>query len=126
MSKLMIVDDQAIFRAQFRTAVEKSGIALDVIDAENGSKGIDLFEASEDVSVLVVDVHMPVMNGPDMLMELLKRHPERMDAIHFFMMTTEGNRKVRQEWMARGCSAWLIKPVDPLRFCEFLKERFAA
>ena len=121
--KLLIVDDQAIFRLQFKQAAA-AGNAFEVVDAEDGALGYERFVADPDIAFMVVDVHMPNLDGPGMLRKLAAEHPDRLAAVRIFMVTTEADPKLREEGKQLGVASWLVKPVDPAKFLGWLNKKF--
>lgn len=72
--KVLIVDDDAISRMMMRLYMDNS---FDVVEAENGSAGIDAMTAHSDVSVVFLDLNMPKMDGYDFLEALQKKYTEK-------------------------------------------------
>ena len=59
MEKILIVEDDKDIREGVRILLEGEG--YDVIEAENGRKGLELL--SEDPDLVILDVMMPGMSG---------------------------------------------------------------
>ncbi|MEE9386819.1 MAG: response regulator, partial [Nannocystaceae bacterium] len=126
-AKLLIVDDQPISRALLIRGINKNGLKDDyeVVEAENGVVGLQCFEANSQIQQMVVDVHMPVMDGLSMLRMMLVRWPDRLRATKIYMVTTEENVSLQRQCESYGVDSWLLKPIDISKFCEHLR-RFAA
>jgi two-component system chemotaxis response regulator CheY len=104
---ILIVDDSAAARAQLRIAFEAKGAR--VIEAENGREG--LWRArSEKIDLIFSDVHMPVMDGLQMIQEL-RKHPE-FATVLIFVLTADGAGTRAAEGKKAGADAWIIKPID--------------
>lgn len=84
---VMIVDDSADDRYLLKRYLQKTGLSLVILEAGNGSEGMDtLLKSREELEsqhpdirapvTLFLDINMPVMNGWDFLKELEKRHDE--------------------------------------------------
>ena len=59
---IMVIDDEDEVRQGMRAVLEKSG--FEVLAAENGQSGVDLFrEQSRRISLVILDLTMPVMGG---------------------------------------------------------------
>ena len=69
---ILIVDDDPIVRALMRATLEVDG--YEVIEAENGEEGCELYEATKP-RLIVADVVMPGMDGFELCREL-RRRPE--------------------------------------------------
>jgi CheY-like chemotaxis protein len=126
MAKIMLVDDQPVFREAMERELIESGLTdfLDLVEAENGLEALELTEAHDDIRFAVVDIHMPVMNGIEFIQKFRSSQPVRFDACHVFVITTEASRALRTEMKELGVLAWLVKPVDPKLFIKTLRMRF--
>lgn len=89
MAKILVIDDQIIIRKTLRFALEKCG--YDVIDEEDGEKGIELF-VKEKPEIVLVDIMLPGMNG----IELLKKLKEKSAETEVIMIT--GNEDVENNY----------------------------
>ena len=59
---ILVVDDEDVVRQAARAVLEKSG--FEVLLAENGQAGVDVFrDQSERISLVLLDLTMPVMGG---------------------------------------------------------------
>ena len=105
---ILVVDDSLTTRALLRTALEAQGAR--VIEAENGRDG--LWRArSEQVDLVVCDIHMPVMNGLEMIQELRKLPEYRTTPV--FVLTSDATLSRAAEGKKAGADAWVVKPVNP-------------
>jgi CheY-like chemotaxis protein len=101
MKKILIIDDDSELRTLMRLVIEGDG--YEVHEAENGSVGIHLIETVQPDLVLL-DVSMPVMTGPDLMVELARR-PGKPS---FGIITMSGRRLP-----GRSPTKWfLLKPVS--------------
>ncbi|HEY3499225.1 MAG TPA: response regulator [Polyangiaceae bacterium] len=106
--KILIVDDSHLVRAQLRAPLEAKGVK--VIEAEDGREG--LWRARENpVDLVVVDIHMPVMDGISMVQEL-RKIPQYRDT-PIFVLTSDAARTRAEEGRSAGANAWILKPVRP-------------
>lgn len=105
---ILIVDDSFWVRAQLRSALEAKSVQ--VIEAENGREG--LWKASETpCDLLLVDVHMPVMDGLAMIQALRKMPAYKSTPV--FVLTSDAASLRAEEGKKAGANAWVIKPVQP-------------
>jgi len=103
---ILIVDDSSLVRSQLRSALELKGAR--VVEAENGSQG--LWRARENqVDLVVVDIHMPVMDGIKMVEEL-RRLPDYATT-PIFILTSDAASSRAEEGKRAGANAWILKPV---------------
>lgn len=70
MKKLvLIVDDESLTRNLMRRILEKDGFK--VLEAENGKEAIRVLEKGEKIPVVITDLHMPDMNGHNLIDHVL-------------------------------------------------------
>jgi len=104
---ILIVDDSAAFRSQLRVAFEAKGAR--VLEAENGQEGI-WRARSTTIDLILADVHMPVMDGLDMIRELRRTREHATTPI--FVLTSDGADMRLAEGQRAGANAWMVKPVN--------------
>jgi two-component system chemotaxis response regulator CheY len=121
MKKVLIVDDSEIVRQQLGRALTEAG--LSVVEAGDGVDGLERLGEYADISLLILDINMPRMNGLEML-DALKRNPKTA-LLPVLVLTTEAQHSMVARAKQAGAKAWLIKPVKMDRFVEVVK-RFAA
>ena len=71
MTKILVVDDEAAFRASLRRPLRKHGYG--VSEAENGKEAIKAI-AQEPPDAVLTDILMPEMEGLEFLKQLTKTH----------------------------------------------------
>lgn len=111
MIKVVLVDDQALFRAGVRMLLA-SQPDLDVVgEAGDGREGVALVRATRP-DVVLMDIRMPVMDGLAATAEILAQpDPPRTVMLTTFDLDEAAARAIRQ-----GASGFLLKDADP----EFL------
>ena len=77
--KILIVDDTPVIRQFLIDVMTDLGFAVHT--AENGRLGLDLV-LQNDYALIICDVHMPVMNGLQTVLEIKKIKPERLYMLH--------------------------------------------
>ena len=69
--KILVVDDEARMRKLVKDFLVKK--EYKVIEAGDGEEAIDLFFKEKDISLIILDVMMPKMNGWQVCREILFR-----------------------------------------------------
>ncbi|HTN55226.1 MAG TPA: response regulator transcription factor [Microbacterium sp.] len=111
MIRVVLVDDQALFRAGVRMLVS-SQPDMDVVgEAGDGKEAIEVVGRTRP-DVVLMDIRMPVMDGLTATAELLT-HP---DPPHIVMLTTFDLDEAAARAIQQGASGFLLKDADP----EFL------
>jgi two-component system, chemotaxis family, chemotaxis protein CheY len=112
MKKVLIVDDSEVIRQQLRRALTAAGLA--VVEAADGADGLERVAEHSDLSLLVLDINMPRMNGLDML-DALRKDPKNA-ALPVLVLTTEAQHSMVARAKHAGAKAWMIKPVKMDQF----------
>uniref|UniRef100_A0A7C4JQ98 Response regulator n=1 Tax=Thermodesulfobacterium geofontis TaxID=1295609 RepID=A0A7C4JQ98_9BACT len=108
MYKILVVDDSKAIREIERKYLEELG--FEVLEAENGEKALKILEENPDIKLILLDWHMPVMNGYEFLLKL-RSNPKWTD-IKVMMVTTENQQKSVIEAIMAGANEYLMKPFD--------------
>ena len=106
MPSILTVDDSRAVRMIVSKQVRQFG--FDVSEAEDGEQALALL-AEAKFDLVVLDVTMPVMDGPTMLAALR----ERGDQTPVLMLTSESKRSIVANLMKIGISDYILKPFKP-------------
>ena len=111
MIRVVLVDDQALFRAGIRMLVASQPDLEVVGEAGDGKEALDVVRMTRP-DVVLMDIRMPVMDGLTATAEILARpEPPRIVMLTTFDLDEAAARDIRQ-----GASGFLLKDADP----EFL------
>nr|WP_314845847.1 response regulator transcription factor [uncultured Microbacterium sp.] len=111
MIDVVLVDDQALFRAGIRMLVASQPDLTVVGEAGDGREALDVVRATRP-DVVLMDIRMPVMDGLTATAEILAQpDPPRIVMLTTFDLDEAAARAIRQ-----GASGFLLKDADP----EFL------
>ena len=109
--RVVLVDDQALFRAGIRMVIDSQPDLEVVGEAADGADALDVVRATAP-DVVLMDIRMPVMDGLTATAELLRdANPPRIVMLTTFDLDEAAARAIRQ-----GASGFLLKDADP----EFL------
>jgi len=108
MKKALVVDDSKAIRQIERKYLEELG--FEVLEAENGEEALKVVKENPDIELILLDWHMPVMNGYEFLKKL-RENPE-WSGIKVMMVTTENQQKSVIEAIMAGANEYLMKPFD--------------
>jgi signal transduction histidine kinase/CheY-like chemotaxis protein/HAMP domain-containing protein len=106
--KVLVVDDD--FRNIFAVTVLLERGHLEVISAESGEEAIAILQQTPDISLVLVDVMMPVMDGYE-TMRLMRNLPQE-DLLTIVAVTAKTGSGERERCMEAGASAYISKPVE--------------
>ncbi|RMF21834.1 MAG: hybrid sensor histidine kinase/response regulator [Cyanobacteria bacterium J083] len=105
-STILVVEDSLVQRQSLVFTLKKAGYR--VKQAENGKKALNQCKEAQDISLVICDVEMPVMNGFEFLQNC-QQEPE-LSQIPVVMLTTRSGEKHRQLAFSLGAKAYLTKP----------------
>ena len=100
------VDDSRAVRMLVSKNAKEMGLEVD--EAEDGQQGLTKV-SEESYDLIVLDVTMPVLDGPGMLQELRNRG----DKTPVLMLTSESKRSIVASLMKMGIEDYILKPFKP-------------
>lgn len=106
--KVLAVDDEEMNLDIIQDCLTSAG--FDVITSTDGYGALKNIAAHDDISVLVLDRMMPIMNGIDIL-KTIKANPRYKD-IPVIMQTAASSKEQIQEGIDLGVYYYLPKPYD--------------
>ena len=107
---LLIVDDSAVMRAVIKRAVLLSGASVDAIhEAPDGITALAFLE-THPIDVVFTDINMPVMNGVQLLREIIARGWTHLIRI---VVSTDSSKVRRAEVEELGVNLMVEKPFSP-------------
>lgn len=102
-----MIDDDRILSELVALALSQKGYK--VLTAPNGRAGFDLAQ-QEKPDLILLDIHMPVMDGWDTLR--LLRLSVKTKTSPILMLTTQGLIRDVDKAMELGATSYLVKPFD--------------
>jgi two-component system chemotaxis response regulator CheY len=108
MKKALVVDDSKAIRQIEKKYLEELGFT--VLEAQDGEEALRVLKENQDISLILLDWHMPVMNGYEFL-KRVRENPAWSD-IKIMMVTTENQQKSVIDAIMAGANEYLMKPFD--------------
>jgi PAS domain S-box-containing protein len=106
--KILTIDDESYIRQSIRTYLEDYGFI--VFEAENGKKGLEVFE-KEHPDLVLLDLRMPEMDGLQVLETLTVSAPD----IPLIVASGTGNISAVVEALHLGASDYILKPIEDMK-----------
>jgi CheY-like chemotaxis protein len=107
-TQLLIVDDDIRNIYSLASVLEAHGAT--VLHAERGAEGLALLEQNPSISVALIDIMMPEMDGYE-TMQRIRANP-RLSSIPLIAVTAKAMKGDRQKCLDAGASDYISKPVD--------------
>jgi two-component system chemotaxis response regulator CheY len=107
---ILIVDDSPSIRQTITSVL--CGAGYQTLEAVDGQDALDrLRELEGSISLAIVDVNMPRLDGIALVRAL--RQAESSRYIPILMLTAETRRERREEARQAGATGWIVKPFAP-------------
>ena len=108
--KVLVVDDESRMRKLVHDFLSRSN--YEVIEAADGEEAIDIFYADKSISLIILDVMMPKMDGMSATKKI--RTMNRPDAaqIPIIAMTANAFEEDARKCVEAGMNAHLSKPLQ--------------
>jgi two-component system chemotaxis response regulator CheY len=111
--RVLIVDDSVVMRRILESALRLANLHLtEVLHAANGVEGLAALEESatenQPLNLILCDVHMPVMNGLDFLLEKQRRN--LAPGVPVVMITADATDPQVLQAVAAGAQGYISKP----------------
>jgi CheY-like chemotaxis protein len=105
---VLVVDDEPAVRKLLQLSLERQGFAVWL--AADGRQALELYERHRDrVDVVLLDVRMPGLDGPQTLAALRRLNPQ----VPCCFMTGDAGHYDTAELRARGAIRVFLKPFRP-------------
>lgn len=101
--KILVVDDESRMRKLLKDFLSSKG--YEILEAENGQKALDVFEVNENISLILLDVMMPVLDGWATLREIRKT-----SKVPVIMLTARGEENDELFGFDLGVDEYISKP----------------
>ena len=108
---VLVVDDTAADRLLMRTLLEQKG--YEVVEAAGGPQALALLERDAEISLVLLDLLMPDMNGKEALRRI--RGSVRTAGLPVIILTAAEDPRLEVELLESGADDYLGKPFDPSR-----------
>ena len=104
--KILVVDDEERMRKLVRDFLAKKGYL--VVEAANGEEAYNIFTSTNDISLIIMDVMMPKMDGYETSEEIRK-----LSKVPIMMVTAKSSEKDELRGYSLGIDEYITKPFSP-------------
>lgn len=116
-----LIDDSKVMRSILRKSILMNHYQVDqFLEAENGVEGLNLLADGQGrMDVAFVDLHMPEMNGLDMLTRLREAGGGELP-VPIVIVSTSADTEMQKRCMNLGASGFIRKPFTPQDIGELM------
>lgn len=104
--KILVVDDESRMRKLVKDYLVKNEYS--VVEAADGEEAINIFMNTKDISLIILDVMMPKLNGYEVAEEIRK-----MSEIPIIMLTAKSDERDELKGFEMGVDEYVTKPFSP-------------
>jgi CheY-like chemotaxis protein len=92
---------------------------MEILSATNGRHAIEMIESTPDLSVVLMDIMMPEMDGYETMREIRKNQKFRQ--LPILALTAKAMKGDREKCLQAGASDYIAKPVNTDQLLSLLR-----
>ena len=104
--KILVVDDESRMRKLVRDFLVKNNYT--VVEAQDGEEAVDVFMSTKDISLIILDVMMPKLDGYGVAEEIRK-----VSDVPIIMLTAKSDERDELKGFELGVDEYITKPFSP-------------
>ncbi|KAF0862711.1 response regulator transcription factor [Pseudomonas sp. LD120] len=120
--KVLVVDDQPLIVEELCEFLESSGYRC--VPCESSREAVDCFTRDPEISLVLCDLHMPDMDGIEMVQEL-QRRAGKQRVFEAILLTGQSDKQDVIKALRAGISDYYQKPIDLDELLEGLQRQEA-
>jgi two-component system, chemotaxis family, response regulator Rcp1 len=126
VAEILLVDDNEDDVYLTREAFDSAKLRVHLNHVDNGVKCLQylrkegLYAQAPSPDLILLDMHMPMMDGHDVLKEIVK--DEKLRHLPVVILTTSREAADIQKMYALRCSSFITKPVDFENFAKAISQ----
>lgn len=113
--KILIAEDDDISYSLLQVYLNKEN--YEILRAVNGKQTIEMFKENPDISLILMDLKMPVLDGYDATREIKKMNGE----VHVIAQTAYALSGDSQKAIDAGCDDYVTKPIKKEELLDKIK-----
>jgi CheY-like chemotaxis protein len=115
--KVLLVDDDIRNIFALSSVLERHGMR--VMTASTGREAVELIDATPDISIVLMDIMMPEMDGYETIHQI--RRNAALRRLPIVALTAKAMKGDREKCMEAGASDYIAKPVDTEQLLTVLR-----
>ncbi|MDY0120711.1 MAG: diguanylate cyclase [Sulfurimonas sp.] len=110
---ILVVDDSLVFRKQMQNMLEN--MFYRVITVAHGEEALGMLQSNPNISLVITDYNMPVINGLDLVIEIRKTYAK--SDLGIIALSSNNDDEITALFLKNGANDYIKKP--------FTKEEFS-
>lgn len=103
---ILIVDDMKLSRRVMSKSLKK--INLNILEAKDGQEALDILEKNENITIVVTDYEMPIMDGLDLTFKI--REKFKKDQVGIIAVSGIESKDIVSKFLKFGANDFIHKP----------------
>lgn len=107
---ILLVEDNLINQRLTKMILEKAGFK--VMTANNGQEAVDRYQSKNEIKLIVMDVHMPILDGLSAA-KLIRNYEvdKKLNRTPIIALTANASNGDKEKCIQAGCDNYFSKPV---------------
>ncbi|WP_373000007.1 diguanylate cyclase [Sulfurimonas sp.] len=110
--KVLLVDDSMVFRKTMKNMLEN--LFYQVITVAHGEEAVGMLKAHPDLSMVITDYNMPVMNGLELTNEIRKDYNK--SELCIIAISSNNDEEINALFLKQGANDYIKKPFSKEEF----------
>lgn len=114
LNRILLIDDDVNTNFYNRILFEQAKVSDEIIEFQNAEEGLDFLKKESEVSLILLDINMPIMNGWQFLEAYEELDQKQKEAIIVVMLTSSINIDDQEKATMYGSvKKFIRKPITP-------------
>ena len=110
--KILLVDDSMVVRKQMQALLEN--MFFSVIAVAHGEEALGMLQTYDDISLVITDYNMPVMDGLELTQEIRKTYDKKQ--LPIMALSSDEDAATLAMFLKKGANDYLKKPFSKEEF----------
>ncbi len=106
--KILLIDDSNFTRSMIKRGLLRTGMEMEIVEADGGNKGVEQFE-QESPDIVLCDLLMPDMHGTEVVKHIRTKNPDCFVAI----VSSDIQQSTQETVKDLGADIFIGKPFTP-------------
>lgn len=112
--KILVAEDDKMSYLFLKNLLEKNGFRI--VYAKNGSEAVEMVRNDNEISIVLMDIKMPVMNGEEAIRKIRTFNQN----VPIIAQTAYAMPADRNKFLEIGCNDYISKPIEINRLIKLL------
>lgn len=122
LKRILLIDDDVNTNFYNRILFEQAKVCDEILEFQNAEEGLEFLKKENEVSLILLDINMPIMNGWQFLEAYEQLNEKQKEAIIVVMLTSSINMDDQEKAaMYDSVKKFIRKPISPELINEIME-----